>query len=275
MCNEETKWFLEDPQNELDPENFIMPEGMGVIDVMAGGIISEDYDLFLQGLGQYDNIGLSFTKETIGDYLSKYSNIPRALSFSVLHNSGTAASGDRGLDTVKSFHAYHLSKGWRCIGYHWVISTKGIIYAARKMEWIGAHAGSNGNPGSIGICLIGNFAANDKPTQAQKDALSALHFSLHKRFYGNASKTIRFHKEFMSTSCPGKITVDEVMGWMKETPAPTPNPNVIGIFFDDIRVGEGVLLDSSTYFKVRDMEKAGYNVEWKEKERNVYISKEK
>jgi hypothetical protein len=213
-------------------------------------------------IGAYDNIGDALTKDTIDAYIkSKKGNITRTVNMTVLHNSATPAQYDKGLDTVKAFYNYHVNNnGWKSIGYHFVISTEGVIYAGRKMEEIGAHAGPTGNPNSIGVCLVGNFETTDKPTEAQKKAFSALQISLNKNLYGGNSLKPRFHREFMDTGCPGKITQDEVMTWINTyIGSGSNNPKVM---VDGVEIGYGITVDGSTYAKVRDFEKAGYTVGW-------------
>lgn len=210
-------------------------------------------------MSQYDNIGESATAETIAAYLASKS-VDRSLWMTVLHNSATPASADQGLATVKSFAVYHMQvRGWKAIGYHFVIDTKGVIWAGRKMSVIGAHAGSAGNPGSIGVCLVGNLETTDRATEAQKRSLAALHIALHDRYYGSAPLRIRFHREFMSTACPGKITQDEVMGWIGQY-APTSGPKV---FLDGAFIANGLLVDGTTYAPLRTtFERAKFDVDW-------------
>lgn len=220
----------------------------------------EDADVVsAMAMSQYDNIGESATADTIASYLAGKA-VDRSLWMTVLHNSATPASADKGLATVKSFANYHMQvRGWKAIGYHFVIDTKGVIWAGRKMSVIGSHAGSAGNPGSIGVCLVGNFEAGDKPTEAQKKALAALHVALHDRYYGSAALKIRFHREFMNTGCPGKITQDEVMGWVGQyTPSVGPK-----VFLDGSFVATGALIDGTTYAPLRvTFERAKFDVDW-------------
>lgn len=246
------------------------PEPNYLVDNVEAIFIGLDEMIGFQSLGNYDNIGLSFNKDNIADYINSYKNISRPLKMTVLHNSGTAAKSDKGLTTVKSFNSYHLSKGWKCIGYHWIISTDGIIYAGRKMDYLGSHAGSKGNPNSIGVCLVGNFESSDRPTEKQKEAFAALHLALHKRFYNKANLTVRFHREFMSTGCPGNITVKEVMGWVEKG-----NSNIGKIIVDNINIGEVLLIDGVSYVKPRDFEKAGYSIGWDSNTKTVFINKPK
>lgn len=225
----------------------------------------EPGDISAMAMSSYDNIGESATADTIAAYLATKS-VSRSLWMTVLHNSATPASSDRGLTTVKGFASYHMNtRGWKAIGYHFVIDTKGVIWAGRKMSVLGAHAGSAGNPGSIGVCLVGNFETADRPTEAQKKAFAALHVALHDRYYGSAPLRVRFHREFMNTACPGKITQDEVMGWISDnggTPEPTPCTK---IYLDDEFIANGVLIDGRTYGPLRaTFEKAGFKVGWVE-----------
>jgi len=232
------------------------PEPSRCVDVSS---MQEADTVSAMSMSQYDNIGESATADTIAAYLAGKS-VDRSLWMTVLHNSATPASADHGLATVKSFAEYHMShNGWKAIGYHFVIDTKGVIWAGRKMSVIGAHAGVAGNPGSIGVCLVGNFEENDKPTEAQKRSLAALHVALHDRFYGSAALRIRFHREFMDTACPGKITQNEVMGWVGQyTPSAGPK-----VFLDGSFVATGALIDGTTYAPLRvTFERAKFDVDW-------------
>lgn len=55
---------------------------------------------------------------------------------------------------------WHRSKGWACIGYHYVIKRDGTVEQGRKESQIGAHV-ADWNAVSLGICLIGGIDADD------------------------------------------------------------------------------------------------------------------
>jgi N-acetylmuramoyl-L-alanine amidase len=234
------------------------------------------------GLTKHDNIGESATAATIGDYIRSRkppdnmhvttgsTKVP--ITFTVLHNSATPQAQDKGMETVIGFHKYHQSRTWRCIGYHFVISVDGTIWAGRKMDEMGAHAGSGGNPGSIGVCLVGNFDEADRPTRAQIEAFVALHHALVAQVYPTGPITVHTHREFMNTSCPGRNLTDrEINGWLVgntpqpvPTPAPpTPAPEVTGIWLDGERIADAQVIAGTTWAPVRAVGQAlGVEVHW-------------
>lgn len=224
------------------------------------------------GVTKYDNIGQVFDASTIGAEVSTLV-VSRPLTMTVLHHSSTPAAAYKGIDTVKQFSTYHRnSNGWKAIGYHWIIGPDGKIFAGRKMGEIGAHAGPKGNPRSVGVCMVGNFQSKDKPTAAQKRAFAALHSALRKKFYASGRSTLRFHRDFMNTDCPGKLTKDEVWTWVDafENEKTIPEKPEIGpgtaenpaLRFEGQIIGKGILVNGSTYVKVRDLEALGLNVKW-------------
>ena len=118
----------------------------------------------------------------------------------ILHCSATAEGRDY---TVADIDRWHKARGWRGIGYHYVIYRDGSVHPGRPVEQIGAHCtGHNAN--SIGICYIGGLAADNKTpkdtrTPAQIQALRDLVGELKKK-YPNA--TIHGHREFANKACP-------------------------------------------------------------------------
>lgn len=105
--------------------------------------------------------------------------------------------------TVADIDRWHRQRGFRCIGYHFVIYLDGSIHKGRPVEQIGAHCtGQNAN--SIGICYIGGYTKDGKTpkdtrTEAQRAALIQLVKEL-KASYPKA--TIHGHNEFANKACP-------------------------------------------------------------------------
>lgn len=122
----------------------------------------------------------------------------------IIHHSATK-QGD-----AETFRRAHMAKGWRDIGYHYVIgngtySGDGEVETGRPENESGAHCSADGmNFKSIGICLVGNFDI-DKPTIAQMEALKRLCRDIMARYKIPVSKVLG-HGEVKgaATNCPGR-----------------------------------------------------------------------
>ena len=69
----------------------------------------------------------------------------------IVHCSATQEG--RHLDAAE-INRWHLKRGWKGIGYHYVVLLDGAIEYGRNIYEQGAHV-KNYNKGSIGICYIG------------------------------------------------------------------------------------------------------------------------
>lgn len=117
----------------------------------------------------------------------------KATDFIILHHSAGKT------DTVESIHKYHKDgRGWVGIGYNFVVYKDGTIHEGRGLDYVGAHC-SGYNSKSIGICCIGDFT-KEQMSQEQYYALAELIKYL-KGIYPKA--TIKGHREFANTACPG------------------------------------------------------------------------
>lgn len=104
--------------------------------------------------------------------------------------------------TVEDIDRWHRQRGFKCIGYHFVIYLDGSVHKGRPVEQIGAHCtGQNAN--SIGICYIGGcdkkMHAKDTRTPAQREALRDL-VELLRTEYPKA--TVHGHREYAQKDCP-------------------------------------------------------------------------
>lgn len=103
---------------------------------------------------------------------------------------------------AKVIDKWHREKGYKCIGYHWVILPDGTIQKGRDEKEIGAHC-TNYNKGSIGICYVGGLDANGNPcdtrTVKQKEAMRDLVNAICVRY---TIKDIAGHNEFANKACP-------------------------------------------------------------------------
>lgn len=105
--------------------------------------------------------------------------------------------------TVGEIRAWHKQRGFKDIGYHYVIYLDGSIHAGRQESVIGAHCTGH-NRNSIGVCYIGGMdkamkQAKDTRTEAQKKALVQLLKQLKKKYPG---ARIYGHRNFAAKACP-------------------------------------------------------------------------
>lgn len=123
----------------------------------------------------------------------------RPITLIIIHCSATQEGKDF---TVEDIDRWHKAKGWKCIGYHYVIHRDGTIHKGRPEEQIGAHC-VNHNKHSIGVCYIGGLSQDGQPkdtrTPEQRAAMRALLVKL-KQSYPRA--LIMGHNVFASKACP-------------------------------------------------------------------------
>ena len=107
---------------------------------------------------------------------------------------------------VAEIRRWHVSeRGWRDIGYHYLIDRNGTIATGRPLEQIGAHTQGR-NTGSIGIALFGGHGSaetdqfSDHFTGAQDKALRDLIARLQTQF---GQLRISGHNEYAAKACPG------------------------------------------------------------------------
>ena len=79
---------------------------------------------------------------------------------------------------------WHKARGWKGIGYHYVIRENGDIEPGRPLTMAGAHAAypaPSRNSTHIGICLTGDFSKHS-PSDRQIHSLGILIRGLRNRF---------------------------------------------------------------------------------------------
>lgn len=126
----------------------------------------------------------------------------RKINEIIVHCTATAEGKDF---TVADIDKWHKAKGWKCIGYHWVVYRDGSVHAGRPENEVGAHCLGH-NQHSIGVVYIGGLAADGKTakdtrTAAQKDALKRLLIKLVKK-YKLPKGSIHGHRDFAAKACP-------------------------------------------------------------------------
>ena len=123
----------------------------------------------------------------------------RSITEIIIHCSATPEGKDF---TVSDIDRWHRQRGFKMVGYHYVIRLDGTIEQGRPLEMIGAHCTGH-NAHSIGICYIGGVDANNKPkdtrTPAQRKSLLSLIKKLQKE---HSNATLHGHREFAAKACP-------------------------------------------------------------------------
>lgn len=130
---------------------------------------------------------------------------PENIDAIIIHCSATPGGKDI---RAKDIDAMHRAKGWRMIGYNFVIDLDGTIETGRPLTMDGAHCNTPGfsgrsyNTHSIGICYIGGVEgiknskgqivaklnsrgkpiAKDTRTDAQKMAMHKLVWELFEKY---------------------------------------------------------------------------------------------
>lgn len=125
----------------------------------------------------------------------------REINSLIIHCSATPEGRDF---TVEDIDRCHRQRGFRCIGYHYVIYRDGSIHPGRPVSREGAHCLGH-NADSIGICYIGGVDAAGKPkdtrTLRQKKALTLLVSDLCRQ-YNIPRINVYGHNEFAAKACP-------------------------------------------------------------------------
>lgn len=105
--------------------------------------------------------------------------------------------------SVAQVDAWHKERGFRCIGYHYLVGLDGTVTAERPEQEMGAHCLGH-NYESIGVCYVGGLdrvtgEPKDTRTPAQCSALRRLVEQLRDRYPG---ATVHGHREFAAKACP-------------------------------------------------------------------------
>lgn len=105
--------------------------------------------------------------------------------------------------TVADIDSWHRQRGFKSIGYHYVVTLDGCVHQGRSENEIGAHCKGH-NRHSIGICYVGGLEAGtmrpkDTRTERQRRALTDLVASLRARY---PAAKVHSHSDFAAKACP-------------------------------------------------------------------------
>ena len=127
-----------------------------------------------------------------------------------LHHAACCSADDleEGKDQVYWIQNFHQNgRGWKDIGYHFLVDRIGNIYQGRPETVIGAHVGG-ANTGNIGVCLLGCYHppednCSQEITPESRQSIVEL-FSWVSDTYGQNPTLLLGHRDYFgSTACPG------------------------------------------------------------------------
>lgn len=106
------------------------------------------------------------------------------------------------LDTkIEDIRRWHLKRGFRDVGYHFVIEANPVRIAYGRDPWqVGAHAPPN--TGRLGLCIVGD---NTRPEHAWQDEQIHVAMALIESIrlvYPRLA--VRSHSKVGGTVCPGR-----------------------------------------------------------------------
>ena len=147
---------------------------------------------------------------------------PSDIDAIVIHCSATRAGQDvRAADIDK----WHKERGFKMIGYNYVIDLDGTIEIGRPLTMDGAHCNTSGPSGkpynkhSIGICYVGGLDRNGNPedtrTDAQKLSISKLIYDELLQKYPGIREIIGHRDASPDKNGDGVISKNE---WIKMCP---------------------------------------------------------
>lgn len=116
----------------------------------------------------------------------------------VVHHSASSPT-----TTPVDIRRWHVQEnGWDDVGYHWLITSLGILVQARPIIYQGAHARGFNN-GTLGVCLIGNNTVENQGwNSAQVETLQRLWLAC-RTIFGHDLDVVGHRDLAAGTECPG------------------------------------------------------------------------
>lgn len=143
------------------------------------------------------------TQQSLSFYSILFHLIPfkdmREINEIIIHCTATPEGREVSADEIRK---WHKARGFKDIGYHYVIHLDGRVENGRNIETVGAHCeGHNAN--SIGVVYVGGLAKDGKTpkdtrTAKQKAALKWLVGGLVVHF----GASVHGHNEYSDKACP-------------------------------------------------------------------------
>ena len=126
----------------------------------------------------------------------------------IVHCSATREGQHITIDTIRDWHVN--GRGWRDVGYNYIIYLDGTIKKGRADNVQGAHC-KKFNSSSLGICYIGGVESDGKTpkdtrTCEQEESLESLLMTL-KAIHTDS--VVHGHNDFANKACPSFDATEE------------------------------------------------------------------
>ena len=129
----------------------------------------------------------------------------REIDTIILHCTATPAGREI---TIEEVDRWHRERGFRCVGYHFLVLLDGSVQTGRQLSEVGAHC-RNHNLRSVGIAYVGGLNDKGKPadtrTKEQRKVLRALVEYVQDIVYrqqGTMPRVVTHHMLDKSKACP-------------------------------------------------------------------------
>lgn len=125
---------------------------------------------------------------------------------------------------LRQIQSYHMDvKGWCDIGYHYLVSRDGRVWQGRPVAKLGTHAGG-ANTGNVGVAVIGSHDTTPV-TDVQVTAIADLIAAVARATGIKITRTtIKGHREYKDTSCPGDRLLAQLVSIVAAADAPASAP---------------------------------------------------
>lgn len=187
----------------LDVQRALLARGFDIGKFGADGRPGKDtYDAMMRAL---ETIPIKARPESApADKTSPVFSQPKAsrrIDEVIIHCAATPEGRAVSVDTIRG---WHLARGWKDIGYHWVVLLDGTVMPGRPEAEVGAHVEGH-NAGTIGVVYVGGVAADGKTakdtrTPAQKAALIETVTALIAKY--PTIRKITGHNQYAAKACP-------------------------------------------------------------------------
>lgn len=103
--------------------------------------------------------------------------------------------------TAAQVDAWHKQRGWRCIGYHYIVRRDGTIERGRAISQPGAHCYGH-NAHSIGVAYVGGLDEEMRPCDTRTEAQRAALLKLVTQLTAMYRCRVHGHRDYAERDCP-------------------------------------------------------------------------